>query len=85
MNGSINTLWPSLLPPVCDHLWFTADFPKNEEAELAILEDELEQEKLHLQDQGAVFKSIDFFQCPVYDYFSLLKRPRLGKYGTIKC
>jgi hypothetical protein len=33
MNG-LNPLWPSLLPPICDPLWFKADLPKNEEAEL---------------------------------------------------
>ena len=55
MNNSIMPLWPSLLPPVCDQLWFTADFPKNEEAELAALEDELEQEKLLLKEQSNVF------------------------------
>ena len=51
MNGPF-TLWPSLLPPVCNPLWFTADMPKNEEAELAKLEEELEQEKAQLKDQG---------------------------------
>ena len=51
MNGYI-TLWPSILPPVCDSLWFTADQPKNEEAELAALEEDLEQEKNQLKDQG---------------------------------
>jgi hypothetical protein len=52
MNGSSIPLWPSLLPPVCDPLWFTADYPKNEEAELAILEEELEQEKYLLKEQS---------------------------------
>ena len=52
MNSSINPLWPSLLPPVCDQLWFIADFPKNEEAELAQLEEELEQEKNALKEQS---------------------------------
>jgi hypothetical protein len=57
MNGTTTALWPSLLPPVCDPLWFTADFPKNEEAELALLEEELEQEKLQLKDtQGMIFR-----------------------------
>lgn len=56
MNNSIVPLWPSLLPPVCDQLWFTADYPKNEEAELAQLEEELEQEKLQLKDQSNKFK-----------------------------
>jgi hypothetical protein len=56
MNGSIMPLWPSLLPPVCDQLWFTADFPKNEEAELAALEEELEQEKQLLKEQSKVSK-----------------------------
>lgn len=51
MNGSNMTMWPSLLPPVCDPLWFTADYPTNEEAELAILEEELEQEKQALKEQ----------------------------------
>jgi hypothetical protein len=56
MNGATTPLWPSLLPSVCDPLWFTADFPKNEEAELALLEEELEQEKLQLKDtQGITF------------------------------
>lgn len=59
MNGSTMPLWPSLLPPVCDQLWFTADFPKNEEAELAALEDELEQEKLLLKEQSI---NSNFFQ-----------------------
>lgn len=45
-------LWPSLLPPIVDSLWFTADFPKNEEAELVQLEEELEQEKLQLKEQS---------------------------------
>lgn len=45
-------LWPSLLPPIVDTLWFTADFPKNEEAELVQLEEELEQEKLQLKEQS---------------------------------
>ena len=58
MNGSTMPLWPSLIPPVCDQLWFTADFPKNEEAELAALEDELEQEKLLLKEQSITFKNI---------------------------
>jgi hypothetical protein len=58
MNGNITPLWPSMLPPVCDPLWFTADFPKNEEAELALLEEELEQEKQLLKDtQGNFLKS----------------------------
>jgi hypothetical protein len=52
MNSLITPLWPSLLPPVCDQLWFTPDFPKNEEAELAALEEELEQEKLLLKEQS---------------------------------
>ena len=52
MNGIVNPLWPSMLPPVCDPLWFTADFPKNEEAELAALEEEIEQEKMQLREQG---------------------------------
>lgn len=52
MNNSIIPLWPSLLPPVCDQAWFTADYPKNEEAELAQLEEELEQEKLQLKEQS---------------------------------
>ena len=56
MNGSTMPLWPSLLPPVCDQLWFTADFPKNEEAELAALEEELEQEKQLLKEQSKVSK-----------------------------
>lgn len=51
MNGSTMPLWPSLLPPICDPLWFTADFPKNEDAELASLEEELEQEKQLLKEQ----------------------------------
>ena len=58
MNGSIMPLWPTLLPPVCDQLWFTADFPKNEEAELAALEEELEQEKMQLKEQS---KILSFF------------------------
>ena len=58
MNGPIMPLWPSLLPPVCDQLWFTADFPKNEEAELAALEEELEQEKLLLKEQSKFAKFI---------------------------
>jgi len=41
MSGHIIPLWPSLLPPVNDILWFTADYPKNEEAELVQLEEEL--------------------------------------------
>lgn len=53
MNNSINPLWPSLLPPICDQTWFTADYPKNEEAELAQLEEELEQEKLQLKEQNS--------------------------------
>jgi hypothetical protein len=52
MNGSIMPLWPTLLPPICDPLWFAADLPKNEEAELAALEKELEQEKLQLKEQS---------------------------------
>ena len=52
MNGSIMPLWPTLLPPICDPLWFTADLAKNEEAELAALEKELEQEKLQLKEQS---------------------------------
>ena len=51
MNFDI-ILMPSLLPPVCDPLWFTAGIPKNEEAELAALEEELEQEKIQLKEQG---------------------------------
>lgn len=59
MNGSITPLWPSLLPPVCDQLWFTADFPKNEEAELAALEEELEQEKMQLKEQSQDWMNIE--------------------------
>lgn len=51
MSLSLN-LWPSLLPPVCNSVWFTADQPKNEEAELAKLEEEIEQEKTALKEQG---------------------------------
>lgn len=51
MNGSNVTMWPSLLPPVCDPIWFTADYPKNEEAELAMLEEELKQEEMALKEQ----------------------------------
>ena len=58
MNSSIIPLWPSLLPPVSDPLWFTADYPKNEEAELAQLEEELEQEKLQLKEQSFYFDLI---------------------------
>ncbi len=50
--NSLTPLWPSLLPPICDSLWFTADLPKNEEAELASLEDEIEQEKMQIKEQG---------------------------------
>ena len=53
------TLWPSLLPPVCDSLWFTADLPKNELEELAALEEELEQEKNQLKDQAPDLYGID--------------------------
>jgi hypothetical protein len=53
-------LWPSLLPPANDHLWFTADFPKNEEAELAELEAELEQEKNQLKEQSIIAKKKSF-------------------------
>jgi hypothetical protein len=52
MSGHIIPLWPSLLPPVNDILWFTADYPKNEEAELVQLEEELEQEKMQLKEQS---------------------------------
>ena len=54
MNNSIIPMWPSLLPPICDQAWFTADYPKNEEAELALLEEELEQEKQQLKEQSTV-------------------------------
>jgi hypothetical protein len=60
MNGSIMPLWPTLLPPICDPLWFTADLPKNEEAELAALEKELEQEKLQLKEQSDFKMIINF-------------------------
>ncbi len=55
MNSSTVNLWPSLMPPICDPLWFAADYPKNEEAELAALEEELEQEKMQLKEQGKLF------------------------------
>lgn len=54
MSGHIIPLWPSLLPPIVDSLWFTADYPKNEEAELVQLEEELEQEKLQLKEQSKI-------------------------------
>jgi len=36
---SANQLWPSLLPAVSDPLWFNVDRPKDDEAELAALEE----------------------------------------------
>ena len=69
MNGSITPLWPSLLPPVCDQLWFTADCPKNEEAELAALEEELEQEKLLLKEQSILLNCTE--SIPLCLYFTV--------------
>ena len=59
MNSSLTPLWTSLLPPVCDPLWFTADCPKNEETELAFLEEELEQEKMQLKEQSQDWLAIE--------------------------
>jgi hypothetical protein len=87
MNGSTMPLWPSLLPPVCDQLWFTADFPKNEEAELAALEDELEQEKLLLKEQSRTFKIFLNFRAHFLSFkiLILLSWNGMDKHGALKC
>ena len=36
---SANQFWPSLLPSVNDPLWFNVDRPKDDESELAALEE----------------------------------------------
>lgn len=74
MNGFLTPMWPSLLPPVSDTLWFTADCPRFEEGELAQLEEELEQEKQSLKEQGFQFNSSPKHQ--FFSYFNL--RPRMG-------
>ncbi|RNA24546.1 hypothetical protein BpHYR1_030118 [Brachionus plicatilis] len=59
MNSSTTPMWSSLLPPVCDPLWFTADCPKSEETELAFLEEQIEQEKMQLKEQSQDWLAIE--------------------------